>query len=178
MQVMSQHMPARRPCRRFYQHPLTGGESRSVIWEWGYHMLAFATARKKAKMDSTARRPAPPCSTPSLFVGRPWPEGGRGRGSAWAPRHHLPPQPPQPCGSVHHCPCAAVASPAAPWPRPQPAPTVAHQQRMCAHGSGNPHTAPPAALEMLASSETMPRSEQSMRACSQHQRPRDVRVSA
>ena len=67
-----------------HQHPLTGGESAgSVIWEWGhhkYHMLAFATLERR-KMDSTARWPAPPCSTPTLFVGRPWPEGGRGRGS-------------------------------------------------------------------------------------------------
>ena len=55
--------------------------------------------------------------------------------------------------------------PAALWPTPQPAPTDMPAAIRAAL---------PAALEMVASSEAMRSSEQSMRALSQHQRPRDV----
>ena len=106
------------------QHLLTGGESRSVIWEWGHHMLAFATPERKNERKWIQQRDGPPCLQHAFsFVGRSVAcEGGRGRGSAYkAPRHHCtlaaaaPPAVRLQCTSAHAtvAPSSTVAKAAA-----------------------------------------------------------------
>ena len=79
-------MDSARPCS--VQHPLTGGESGSVIWEWGHYIFDIDAAERK--WIPQPRRLLFPFSAPPATPARPRggasPEGGR-VGSRCMQRH-------------------------------------------------------------------------------------------